>query len=234
MSDNTGGERTGQSRAEISVAYERALRNENSDAWSKMERSEKIADLQAIENEYAAREGRVPAKVEAAALPTTTLGRYSPQKNLIQINQDSLDKANSAEHARRVETVLHEGTHSFQAQAANKTLKQNVNPQMTEEAEKAMKVPYVRPEQDRTAYRDHPTEVQARKETARKSSEVGRDKAAVLNHDKAHPQKINQILVNYDKSVLQNEASAEAANAGRNSAAVSGRASGKGAGQGAG
>ena len=88
----------------INRRYEIAVRNLNSAAWGKMQDSEKLQDLQAIENKNAMEQHRLACEVVGESMEK---GDWGYQQGLkIAVNSNELNNPNFMEH---VDTVFHEG-----------------------------------------------------------------------------------------------------------------------------
>jgi hypothetical protein len=93
--------------------------------WEEATYEEKLAALQTLENDYAARQGRPPCKIQPEELDPEEIGYYYEKTNEILINKDLLNGLDP-EHKRAhtcnylcVNTILHEGKHTYQNHAVN-------------------------------------------------------------------------------------------------------------------
>lgn len=88
--------------------------------WEKATYNEKLAALQALENDYAARQGRPPCTIQPEELDPDEVGYYFNEDNTILINKEfliGLDPEHEWAHISHymcVNTILHEGRHAYQ------------------------------------------------------------------------------------------------------------------------
>ena len=105
------------------TSYNDALQSLSTDKWNQLSVQEKLDPLQAVENEVASREGRTPCKVQGQYIQSDgrgiTLGYYSRTDRTITINTEQLESSSKYGNDYKVhlDTVLHEGRHSYQHQA---------------------------------------------------------------------------------------------------------------------
>lgn len=196
----------------INHSYEMAVRNMNSRAWSVMLPTEKIQDLQAIENKNAMDQNRIACEVRAEPMQQGAWGYH--QGNQIVINSNELDNPEYLEH---VDTVFHEGSHARDEQAQ---FIREVQSQYTPEqlAERSTAIPD--PETDPQGYWSHPAEVAAREAGEDGVDRVLTDREHIIEVDRqmSSENPVNQILQTYDYNALempiepmQNEASVDTA-----------------------
>lgn len=182
----------------INHSYEIAIRNLNSDAWDKMDITEKVQDLQAIENKNAMEQNRLACEVSAQPMEKGEWGIYQGMQ--IIVNSNELNNQNIKDN---VDTIFHEGSHArdWQAQYFSEIRSQYAPGQLEERNS-----PIPSPEKDLSGYYNHPAEVAARQAGARGVSQIEWDREQILSVDRemneAHP--VNQILQTYDYIVMDN------------------------------
>ncbi len=181
----------------VNRSYEIAVRNLNSRAWEVMLPSEKVHDLQAIENKNAMDQNRIPCEVRAEPMQQ---GEWGYQvDNQIVVNSNELDNPNYMEH---VDTIYHEGSHARDTQAQ---YFQEVRSQYTPEQLAERSTPVPDPETNPEGYWNHPAEVAARQAGEEGVERTMSDREHILEVDRqmneAHP--MNQILQTYDYDALE-------------------------------
>lgn len=181
----------------INHSYEIAVRNLNSRAWELMLPSEKVHDLQAIENKNAMDQNRIPCEVRAEPMQQ---GQWGYQvDNQIVVNSNELDNPNFIEH---VDTIYHEGSHARDTQAQ---YLQEVQSQYTPEQLAERSTPVPNPETNPEGYFNHPAEVAAREAGEEGVEKTISDREHIIEVDRqmneAHP--TNQILQTYDYNALE-------------------------------
>ena len=180
----------------INNSYEIACRNLNQQAWHEMSISEKIHDLQAIENKNALDNNRIACEVRAEPLGKGEWG-YQDEMQIV-VNSNELENPEFLEH---VDTMYHEGSHAkdYQAQFVPE-----VRGQFSQDEIAARNSPSPSPEKDYSGYLNHPGEVAARQADAEGVAKTMADREHIVQVDReineAHP--INQILVTYDYNAL--------------------------------
>ena len=179
----------------INRSYELAVRNLNSKAWEIMLPSEKIGDLQAIENKNAMGHGRIACEVRAEPMEQGAWGYQ--QGNEIVVNSNELNNPNFMEH---VDTLYHEGSHARDWQA---TFIPEVRSEYTTEQLQAVNSPIPDPDIDPNGYWNHPAEVAAREAGARGVEKTLSDQEQIAQVDRANHTLINQILETYDYIALE-------------------------------
>lgn len=180
----------------INHNYEIAVRNLNSQAWNVMLPSEKIHDLQAIENKNALDQGRLACEVRAEPMDQ---GRWGYQGGTqIVVNSNELDNPNFMEH---VNTIYHEGSHARDWQGQYIT---EVRSQYTPEQLAERNSPVPDPSIDPAGYWNHPSEAAARQAGEEGVVKTRSDRehitAVDLRMHEAHP--VNQILETHDYIAL--------------------------------
>ncbi len=107
------------------LSYEESLTYLRNDSWKALDIAGKIAVLQAVEQEFARRENRPPCRVSPKYMPTgkgddILMGSYSPVTKDIAVNIEQLssDSKYGDDCIVHLDTVLHEGRHAYQDQAA--------------------------------------------------------------------------------------------------------------------
>ena len=187
----------------VNRSYEIAVRNLNSLAWEVMLPSEKVHDLQAIENKNAMDQNRIPCEVRAEPMQQ---GEWGYQvDNQIVVNSNELDNPNFMEH---VDTIYHEGSHARDTQAQ---CFQEVRSQYTQEQLAERSTPVPDPETNPEGYWNHPAEVAARQAGEEGVERTMSDREHILEVDRqmneAHP--MNQILQTYDYDALETPVESE-------------------------
>lgn len=179
----------------INRSYELAVRNLNLRAWEIMLPSEKIGDLQAIENKNAMNQGRIACEVRAEPMEQGVWGYQ--QGNDIVINSNELSNLNFMEH---VDTLYHEGSHARDWQA---TFIPEVRSEYTPEELQAVNSPIPNPDVDSCGYWNHPAEVAAREAGARGVEKTLNAQEQIAQVDQENHTQINQILETYDYIALE-------------------------------
>lgn len=110
---------------EDKLSYEKGLTYLKDDSWKTLDISGKVAVLQAVEQEFARRENRYPCQVSPKYMPKgkgdgILMGSYSPVTKDIAVNIEQLspDSKYGNDYTVHLDTVLHEGRHAYQDQAA--------------------------------------------------------------------------------------------------------------------
>lgn len=179
----------------INHNYEIAMRNLNSAGWETMSETEKIADLQAIEDKNALDNNRIPADVRGEALRQ---GEYGYQlENTITVNTNELNNMDET-----VKTVYHEGEHikgDFQAEFIPE-----VREQYTPEELAARNTPIPDPDVDYNGYYNHPAEIAAREAEIDGINKTMADQEHIAEIDEQMhaDHTTNQILETYDYIAL--------------------------------
>ena len=177
----------------INRRYEIAVRNLNSAAWGKMQDSEKLQDLQAIENKNALEQHRLACEVVGENMEK---GDWGYQQGLkIAVNSNELNNPNFMEH---VDTVFHEGSHTRDWQAQFLT---ELKSEYTPEDLKIRNSPIPDYEKDPNGYFYHPAEVAARQAGEEGVRQIQSDREHILNVDAEMQEQqpfVNQILQTYD------------------------------------
>ena len=177
----------------INRRYEIAVRNLNSAAWGKMQDSEKLQDLQAIENKNAMEQHRLACEVVGENMEK---GDWGYQQGLkIAVNSNELNNPNFMEH---VDTVFHEGSHTRDWQAQFLT---ELKSEYTPEDLKIRNSPIPDYEKDPNGYFYHPAEVAARQAGEEGVRQIQSDREHILNVDAEMQEQqpfVNQILQTYD------------------------------------
>lgn len=179
----------------INRSYELAVRNLNSKAWEIMLPSEKVGDLQAIENKNAMDQGRIACEVRAEPMEQGAWGYQ--QGNEIVVNSNELSNPNFMEH---IDTIYHEGSHARDWQA---TFIPEVRSEYTPEQLQAVNSHIPDPEVNPDGYWNHPAEVAAREAGARGVEKTLSDQEQIAQVDRTNHTQINQILETYDYIALE-------------------------------
>lgn len=182
---------------QVCVAYERAVRNLNYQAWMNMYDNEKIADLQAIENYNAMQQGRESAIVRGEVLDTETWGYQIG--NSIVINSAHLSENDFWEH---VDTIFHEGSHMLDDAA---TVDENIRAQFSDNEYRDRHTAIPDPDIDPDGYFNHPAEVAARlagndgvRETIVNQEKINGVDELIRNDESI----VNQILTSHEYVAL--------------------------------
>lgn len=189
---------------DINRSYEIAVRNLNSRAWGEvMLPSEKVGDLQAIENKNAMDQGRIACEVRAEPMEPGLWGYQ--QGTQIVVNANELNNPHFFEH---IDTLYHEGSHARDWQAQ---FIPEIRSEYTQEQLQAIHSPIPDPEIDPNGYWNHPAEVAAREAGAQGVEKTLRDQEQIAQVDMANHTPINQILQTYDYLALESTPSQEVA-----------------------
>lgn len=186
----------------ITQNYERAVRNLNSRAWDDnvMLPSEKIADLQHIENYNAMIHNRLAADVRMENLESGLCG-YAQGMEIV-ISKEALE---NEPYLDNVDTIFHESKHVEQFQA---NYIPEVREQYSEEELSAINLPVPDPEEDYEGYYNSPAEKAARQAGQDGVKQVVNDRETILVADREQRIEMgtrNQILETYDYCVLGQE-----------------------------
>ncbi|MDO5407814.1 MAG: hypothetical protein Q4F28_10885 [Eubacteriales bacterium] len=180
---------------DISHKYEISVRNMNSSGWAKMSESEKIENLQSIEDWSAMKAGRLPAEVIAQELPEGYMGYQ--QDNTIVISQSLLD---SPDFPEALDTLFHEGSHIQDWQAE---FLSEVRENYTADELEARASPVPDSDKDWDGYWNHPAEREARTAGTAGVNQTMDNREQILEADKEFHFHGNQILETYDYLVLE-------------------------------
>lgn len=149
--------------------YSAALHNLTDETWRRLETGEKMAILQAIENETAVRENRQPCVLVPEYIPSSeeegiTMGYYSRGTRLITINTEQLAPPGkySNDYREMVDTVLHEGRHAYQHQAVLGEIEHDDKEELAAWAENMKPGHYISYERNPRGYYNQPIERDAR------------------------------------------------------------------------
>lgn len=184
-------------REKISISYQRAVRNCNEKAWSVMTPNEKVRDMQDIENYNAMQQNRIPSEVSVEELGPGTYGYQI--RNSIVLSHSELNTTNYQEN---IDTIFHEGQHSYVRQSQWITeVREQFEQEHTPEEIQEIYAPVPNPEVDPVGYYMHPNEMMAR--------EAGREGVQQLENDREVIRQVdselnhyNQILETYDYDAL--------------------------------
>ena len=152
--------------------------------------SEKIGDLQAIENKNAMEQNRIACEVRAEPLDPSEWGHQ--QYNDIVVNLNELNNPDFMEH---IDTLFHEGKHAKDWQA---NFLPEVRRTYTTEQLEAINSPIPAPEEDPDGYRNHPAELAAKEAGAKGVEKTLIDQERILEVDQDKHKQVNQILETYD------------------------------------
>ena len=178
--------------------YEIALRNLNPEGWARMALTEKVENLQAIENKNAFDMNRVPAELRAEPLPAGEIGYQ--QGNSIVFSSHALQDPDFMES---VDTAYHEGSHVRDWQAM---FLPEVRAGYAPEDLAARSTPIPEPQADWEGYWNHPAEQAAREAGAAGVEKTLQEQARIAQVDQAVHEEgpvRNQILETYDYIALQ-------------------------------
>ena len=147
---------------DTSYSYQDSLHLLNDSEWSKLSVQNRAAVMQSIENEAARREGRTPCNVslfsEAPKNGSISAGRYNPANNGIELNTYHL----SGNTAPCLNTVMHEGRHSYQDKAVKGEIYHHNQGELKAWRDNMKQGNYIDPEKNRRAYYRQPIEADAR------------------------------------------------------------------------
>ena len=193
---------TNEERERINHNYQIAVRNLNDRAWAVMLPSEKLANLQDIENKLAMDAGRLPSEVVTKELA----GEYGAQDgNTLMIDAQSLKKDDFREV---LDTLYHEDAHA--RDWVNSVFSDRQAALSPEEREQlaARMTPVPSPEEDFKGYYNHPAEVNARAAGKAGVEQLLADQQALAQYDASH-KATNQILQTYDTVDLSGPGAAQ-------------------------
>ena len=182
-------------RTIINRRYELAVRNLNASAWKSMLPSEKIGDLQAIENKNALDQGRIACEVRGEPMEPGEWGYQ--QENSIVVNSNALDNPDFWEH---VDTMHHEGSHARDWQAI---FFQSVRSGYSAEQLEAVNSPVPDSRVNPEGYWNHPAEIAAREAGARGVEKTLKDQETIAYVDRINHTTRSQILETYDYTALE-------------------------------
>lgn len=181
------------------MTYEEALRASQQQNWQRLSPLSRVEMLQAIENHVAAEMHRTPREVEGKWLYVdgngVLLGQYVDKDKKIQVNFDHLgpDSQFGETSDRMIETVLHEGRHSYQKQVVAGEI---AHPNAEEtKAWAANLAPggYVSFNQNPRAYYGQPVEVDARSFAEGRLRELQQERAAMTQTKDARETFVRQV-----------------------------------------
>lgn len=150
------------------MTYDDALLAMKQETWDSLSFASRLEVLQAVENKAAMEVGRIPRTVRGAWLhdgpDSVELGAYDPSDNLIYINNSQLKPGSKYGKCadNLVETVLHEGRHSYQHQVVRDEVKPSGEEEKKAWAENMKPDNYVQFTQNPRAYWEQPIEADAR------------------------------------------------------------------------
>lgn len=153
---------------ESMLGYSVALHLLTNSNWGRLQDNEKIAVLQAIENEVATREYRNPCQIVSEYIPSDedgiTLGYYNRGNRLITINAEQFDPQQKYgdDYRTMVETVLHEGRHAYQHQAVLGEIEHSNPDELAAWSENMQPGHYITFERNPRGYYNQPIEKDAR------------------------------------------------------------------------
>ena len=147
---------------DTSYSYQDSLHLLNESEWNKLSLQNRAAVMQSFENEVARREGRPPCNVslfsEGPRNGTITAGQYNRANNGIELNTYHL----SGNAAPCLNTVLHEGRHSYQDKAVKGEIYHHNQGDLKAWSNNLKPGNYIDPEKNRRAYYRQPIEADAR------------------------------------------------------------------------
>lgn len=188
---------TGEQREQITVDYQRAIRNCNDAAWDKMTVGEKIQDMQSIENYHAMQQNRIAADVSATSMQKGMHGYQAG--NSIVVSEADIKGGNYKEC---IDTVYHEGEHCYFWQGEIFTgVRQQMEHEFTSEQLEQIQSPVPDAREDFNSYYQHLNEISARAEGQRGVTQIREDQTAVKEVDANMPHQ-NQVLETYDYDAL--------------------------------
>lgn len=157
--------------------------------------SEKIEDLQAIENKNAMEQRYIACEVRAESMGNGEWGYQ--QGNDIVVNLNELNNPDFMEH---IDTLFHEGSHARDWQA---NFFPEVRSEYTAEQLESVNSPIPDPENDPDGYWNHPAEVAAREAGSMGVEKTLIDQKKIFEADQAKHRTVNQILETYDYLALE-------------------------------
>ena len=189
----------------INHNYQIAVRNMNDRAWSAMLDSEKLANLQDIENKLAMDAGRIPSEVVTKELA----GEYGAQDgNTLIIDAQSLQKDDFREV---LDTLYHEDAHARDWVNSVFSDRQATLSHEERQALEARMTPVPSAEKDFNGYWNHPAEVNARAAGKAGVEQLLSDQQVLAQYDASH-KATNQILQTYDTVDLSSVGAAQEKN----------------------
>lgn len=194
---------TDEEREKINHTYQIVVRNMNDRAWAVMLDSEKIANLQDIENKLAMDAGRIPSEV----VTTKELaGEYGAQDgNTLLIDAQSLQKDDFREV---LDTLYHEDAHARDWVDSVFSDRQAALAPEERQALAARMTEVPSPEKDFNGYWNHPAEVNARAAGKAGVEQLLSDQQVLAQYDASH-KATNQILQTYDTVDLSSVGAAQ-------------------------
>ena len=167
------------------MTYEEALRATAQERWAGLTMGSRLEVLQAIEDHVAAEAHRTPRPVEGKWLHVegdgVILGQYSSQDKKIQVNLEQLRNGSryGGTADPMVETVLHEGRHSYQWQVTSGEVRHPDVGQARDWAANLEPGGYVDFEQNPRGYWRQPVEADARTYAAERLGRFQQERASL-------------------------------------------------------
>ena len=182
--------------------YNSVLQSLTDEKWNSLKVYEKLAVLQAVENEIAVREGRQPCQVSGEFIPSSndgiTLGYYSQSTRDITINTEQLvpQSKYGSDYSVHLDTILHEGRHAYQHQAVLGEIEHIDSQAVQAWTDNMAPGHYITYERNPRGYYSQPIERDAR--------DFARDKAITIEHEKevALNPELKPLILARDKDEL--------------------------------
>lgn len=188
---------TDEQREQISIDYQRAVRNCNREGWSKMTSQEKVEDLQKIENYHAMSQNRLASDVSFEDMEEGLHGYQTG--NSIVISKADLEKN---DYQECVDTVFHESQHGYFRQGQWFTeVRQQLEQEYTAEQIREIESPIPDAKVDYQGYYNHLNEAEARAAGTEGVRQLESDHQVISGMDGQRTAQ-NQILETYDYDAL--------------------------------
>ena len=147
--------------------YKKAVYQLKNQEWNRMTNEDKIRVLQSIENQIAKDEKRLPCVVKMKYIPSNregiVMGYYTDAEQTITINSEQLDSGSKYgdDYMSHINTVIHEGRHTYQHQAVIGIINHNNHSEVSDWKENFNH--YISYQKNPKRYFEQPVEVDARK-----------------------------------------------------------------------
>ena len=164
-----------------------------SEKWSQLTQEQKIDVIQAVEDHEAEINGRTACSIEGKFLYTgndgIVLGQYDRETRSIYINDSQLSSdskyGNSSD--KLLQTVLHEGRHSYQHQVIEGTVEHEDKKEIEQWKENFDR--YISFKEDPRGYYNQPIEIDARTYAVQRYQQMLEERVAQKDHATVHESK---------------------------------------------
>ncbi len=196
------------------LTYAESLHLLNDGSWKALDISEKIAVLQAVENEFARRENRQACEVSPKYIPRDkkdgiTMGFYSRATQEITINMEQLssDSKYGNDSIAHLDTVLHEGRHAYQDQAVKGIIRHDNTGELSQWRMNMKPGNYIPYKQNPRAYYKQPIERDAFAYAERMVKQIKQEQTRLREINARHGQDVSAAKTVYLQQMAEGEKS---------------------------